>query len=83
MPRCSVIQLPSSSQFAKTNRYYVIYDTAEHAVMRNLRENYKERMLEKLGSDLEVRIFEEYCRLEAECDQARIQRYLKKHNMPV
>lgn len=70
-------------EFAKTNRYYVIYDMEEHAVVRNLRENSKEHMLEKLGSDLEVRIFEEHCRLEAECDQARIQRYLKKHNMPV
>lgn len=70
-------------EFAKTNRYYVIYDMAEHAVVRNLRENNKEHMLEMLGSDLEVRIFEEYCRLEAECDQARIQKYLKRHNMLV
>lgn len=70
-------------EFAKTNRCYVIYDIEEHAVVRNLRENSKEHMIEKLGSDSEARIFEECCRLEAECDQARIQKYFKKHNMPV
>ncbi len=68
-------------EFAETNRYYVIYDTEEHGILRNLREINKEHTLHALGSDSEVRIFEEHCRLEAECDQARIQRYLKKHQV--
>ena len=70
-------------EFAKTHRGYVIYDTAEHAIVRNLRESDKEHALEALGSDSEICIFEEHCRLEAKYDQARIQRYLRKHNMPI
>ena len=70
-------------EFAKAHTNYVVYDTAEHAIVRKLSEINKEHALETLGSDYEVRMFLEHCSLEAECDLARIRKYLRKHNIAV
>ena len=70
-------------EFAQKNRYYVVYDTAEHAIVESLRDVGKRHLLEVLGSDFEVTMFMMHRELETEYDQARIQRYLKKHNMSI
>lgn len=69
-----------AAEFARIHSHYVVYDMQENEVIRRFKDLNTRYAVETFGTYAEAEVFAEHCELEAQCDQMKIQKYLKKHN---